>query len=697
MQVRTAAVALTIVGALATASYAKSPSVDDIRRSTGAIDGNAIVGNLADTKNWLSYGLGYDEKRFSKLKQINADNVGKLGLAWTHELNTRRGIEATPLVVDGVMYLTGPWSIVFAIDVRSGKRLWTYDPKVPRSIGIKGCCDVVNRGAALWKGKVYSATFDGRLIALDAATGKLAWEVDTINDRSRPYTVTGAVRVFNGKVIIGNGGAEYGVRGYITAFDAETGKQLWRWFSVPGDPSKPYEDESMARAAATWDPAGKYWELGGGGTMWDSIVFDPELNLMYVGVGNGAPWNRDIRSPGGGDNLYLNSIVALNPDTGAYKWHYQETPGDHWDYTSVQTIILADLNIDGRDRKVLLHAPKNGFFYVVDRVTGQFISAKNFVKVTWAKGYDANGRPIETPAARDKVKPWETVPSAFGAHSWHPMSFSPETGLAYIPAQGIPLVHTPEHDFKFNEMKGGKHGSHMGINLGFKINDTPPKEKAFGRLIAWDPVKQREVWSHEYPSPWNGGTLVTAGNVVFQGTADARFVAYNAATGKKLWETPVGSGAVSGPVTYELDGEQYVSIAVGWGGVYGKFARASKRAATGRVYTFKIGGTAKPPKDVMTTDVALVAGHTYDKSLVDQGGKLYGSACAQCHGTPGGDSGAVPNLGYTSKDNLDNLAGIVLTGALAEGGMPNYKGKLTEQEVTAIAAYIQATVDAARK
>ncbi len=697
MLVRTTAVALAIAGAIATASYAQSPSTDDIRRITGGVDGKAIVGNLAETKNWLSYGLGYDEKRFSKLKQINTDNVGKLGLAWSHELSSRRGVEATPLVVDGIMYVTASWSILHAIDVRTGKKIWTYDPKVPRSYGKNGCCDVVNRGAALWKGKVYVGTFDGRLVAVDAATGKPAWEVDTIIDRSRAYTITGAVRVFNGKVIIGNGGAEYGVRGYISAYDAETGKQLWRWFSVPGDPSKPFEDESMARAAATWDPAGKWWEAGGGGTMWDSMVFDPELNLMYVGTGNGSPWNRDIRSPGGGDNLYLNSIVALNPDTGEYKWHYQQTPGDHWDYTSVQPMILADLNIDGRERKVIMHAPKNGFFFVIDRVTGQFISAKNFVKVTWAKGYDANGRPIETPAARAKNKPWETVPSAFGAHSWHSMSFSPETGLAYLPAQGIPVTHTPEKDFKLNEPKDFKYGSNGGFNIGFKLNAVPPKEKMFGRLIAWDPVKQKEVWRQEHVAPWNGGTLATAGNLVFQGTADARFVAYNATTGEKLWETPVGSGAVAAPVTYEVDGEQYVSIAVGWGGVFGKFARISDRVAPGRIYTFKVNGTAKPPKDVIAAPFKLVEGHKFDKNMVNKGAGLYVSSCAHCHGVIGGKSGVVPNLGLVSKETLDDLASIVLTGALEEGGMPNFNGKLSKKDVSAIAAFIQSSADAARK
>ena len=350
-------VALALGAALASGSVLAEPRTpEQIRQVTGGIDAAAIIANDRDTRDWLSYGLNYAETRFSKLSEIHTGNVGELGLAWTYDLNSRRGVEATPLVVDGVMYVTSSWSVVHSIDVRTGEELWTYDPEVPRDYAEKGCCDVVNRGVALYGGMIYVATYDGRLVALDAATGKPSWEVDTIIDRSKAYTITGAPRVYNGKVVIGNGGAEYGVRGYLTAYDAKSGEQAWRWFAVPGDPSKPFEDDSMARAALTWDPSGKYWEAGGGGTMWDSMVFDPELNLLYVGTGNGNPWNRDIRSPGGGDNLYLASIVALNPDTGEYVWHYQETPGDHWDYTSTQPLILADLQIDGRMRKVIMHA-----------------------------------------------------------------------------------------------------------------------------------------------------------------------------------------------------------------------------------------------------------------------------------------------------------------------------------------------------
>ena len=535
----------------ASSAIAQTPakgSPEHIKAVTSAVDGASIKANTATSNDWPTIGLDYAETRFSKLNQINTDTVKKLGLVWTYPLESSRGVEATPVVVDGIMYVTASWSVVHAVDVRTGKRLWTYDPKIDREKGYKGCCDVVNRGVALWKGKVFVGAYDGRLVALDAVNGKVVWEKDTLIDKEHSYTITGAPRVFNGKVVIGNGGAEYGARGYITAYDAETGNQAWRWFTVPGDPSKPFEDESMAAAAKTWDPAGKYWLNGGGGTAWDTITFDPDLNMVYVGTGNGSPWNRDIRSPSGGDNLYLASLVALNADTGKYIWHYQETPGDHWDYTSTQPMILADINIDGAPRKVILHAPKNGFFFVVDRTNGKFISAKNFVDVNWATGYDANGRPIEVKEARGEAA-YDSIPGPFGAHNWHPMSFNPQTGLVYLPAQGVPLNLTPEKTFAQNAATPGKFAAFAGWNVGFMLNATPPKAPAFGRLLAWDPVKQKEAWRAEYIAPWNGGTLTTAGNLVFQGTADGRFIAYNATTGEKLWETPVGTGVVAAAST----------------------------------------------------------------------------------------------------------------------------------------------------
>jgi quinohemoprotein ethanol dehydrogenase len=661
------------------------------------VDQAYIRQNEAHTKEWPTIGLDYAETRFSKLKQIDDLNVKDLGLAWSYDLESTRGVEATPLIVQGVMYVSGPWSIIHAIDVRTGKRLWVYDPKVPRELGYKGCCDVVNRGVAVHKGKVYVGAYDGRLIAIDVATGKLVWETDTIIDHSRSYTITGAPRVFKGNVVIGNGGAEFGVRGYVTAYDAESGAQKWRWFIVPGDPSKPFEDESMEKAAKTWDPAGKYWEAGGGGTAWDNMAFDPDLNLIIVGTGNGSPWARSMRSPAGGDNLYLSSLVALNADTGKYVWHYQETPGDNWDYTATQSIILADIEISGQQRKVILHAPKNGFFFVIDRTNGQFISAKNFVDVNWATGYDANGRPIEIPEARQSDKPRDSIPGPYGAHNWHPMSFNPQTGLVYLPAQNVPLTLVDNKSWKLGVNAPGAFGSGLGWNIATHINAEPPTSKPFGRLIAWDPVQQKEVWRQEHVSPWNGGTLTTAGNLVFQGTADGRFVAYNAKTGTKLWETATGTGIVAAPATYEVDGKQYVSIAVGWGGVYGMILRATERKGPGTVYTFALGGTAKVPEFAASQRV-LLKDVKYDPAQVTEGGRLYVSNCAICHGVPGvfGVGGNVSNLGYSTTSTISDLEKYVFKGPYTEAGMPDFTGKLKPEEIEKIKAFIQGTVDAMR-
>ncbi len=676
---------------------ADTASEERIRAVTGKVDGATIQQNANTSHDWPSYGLDYAETRYSRLSQVSERTVKDLGLLWSYNLESTRGVEATPIVVNGVMFVSASWSVVHAIDARTGKRLWVYDPKVDREKGYRGCCDVVNRGVAIHKGKVYVGAYDGRLIALDAATGKVVWETDTLIDRSRSYSITGAPRVYKGKVIIGNGGAEYGVRGYVTAYDAETGKQKWRWFTVPGDPSKPFEDASMARAATTWDPSGKYWEAGGGGTAWDTMAFDPELNLMYIGTGNGSPWAHSKRSPGGGDNLYLSSIVALDPDTGQYKWHYQETPGDNWDYTATQPMILADLTLEGKKRKVILHAPKNGFFFVIDRVNGQFISAKNFVDVNWATGYDAKGRPIEVPAARRGDQPRDSIPGPSGAHNWHPMSFNPQTGLVYLPAQNIPLSLMDDKTWTHNSKHPGQLMSGLGWNTASLFSAVSPQNKPFGRLIAWDPVKQKEVWRQEHVSPWNGGTLTTAGNLVFQGTADGRFVAYNARTGDKLWEAPTGTGVVAGPATYIVDGKQYVSVAVGWGGVPAIVQRYTNREGPGTVYTFALGGMAKAPEFVSYRQGPLLQGVKYDPNHVAEGAMLYVSNCVICHGVPGVDPGGnVKNLGYTAAENIGNLERIVFKGPFTSQGMPDFTGRLTATDVEKIKAFIQDTANSVR-
>ncbi len=669
-------------------------SNEHITAVTTSINDQALVNAKNDSKDWLSYGLNYSENRFSQLNSISDKNVNDLGLMWSYDLNSIRGVEATPVVVDGIMYVTAPWSIVHAIDTRTGKQIWTYDPKVPKETGVKACCDVVNRGVALYKGKVFFASLDGRLIALDAATGTKVWEQVTL-DTTKNYTITGAPRVFKGKVIIGNGGAEYGVRGYITAYDAESGEQAWRWYSVPGNPDETYEQPELEMAAETWDPSGKYWELGGGGTMWDSMAYDPELDLMYVGVGNGSPWNRRLRSPGGGDNLFLSSIVALDPDDGSYKWHYQETPGDHWDYTATQSLILADLEIDGAKRKVIMQAPKNGFFFVIDRTNGEFISAQNFVDVNWASGYDDNGRPMELEAAEYKSGTYEAIPGPNGAHNWHPMSYNPTTGLVYIPAQNMPFVWEDDPNWVANSTATGGFMSGTGWNLGILMSEVPPKSAIFGHLLAWDPVKQKAAWKVDHIGPWNGGTLSTAGNLVFQGSADGRFVAYNAINGDKLWEVPVGTGVVAAPVTYEVDGQQYVSIAAGWGGAIGLRDHFSESQSPGKIYTFSLDGKTPMPELEIPEAKPILSGVPYKPEDFELGAKLYVSHCFLCHGLPAvSNGGNIPNLGFSDRNKIENLKNIVLTDALKELGMPNFAGKLSEDEVTKIQAFIQGVADA---
>ncbi|HSC14273.1 MAG TPA: PQQ-dependent dehydrogenase, methanol/ethanol family, partial [Gammaproteobacteria bacterium] len=418
------------------------------RPTAAAVDAVRLLAADAEPGQWLTTGRTYGEQRFSPLDEIDASNVGELGLAWYGDLRVSRAQEATPLFVDGVLYVTTAWSNVNAYDARTGNPLWSFDAKVPREWGSRACCDVVNRGPAAWNGKIYVGTIDGRLVALDAATGTPAWEADTLVRRDIAYTITGAPRVVKGKVIIGNGGAEYGVRGYVSAYDAETGALAWRFFTVPGDPKLGFENETLARAAETWN--GEWWRLGGGGTVWDSMAYDADLDLLYVGTGNGSPWNRGLRSPGGGDNLFLSSIVALRPGDGSYVWHYQTTPGDSWDYTATQPIVVADLTLDGAQRRVVMQAPKNGFFYVLDAASGRLLSADKFAAVNWASGVDlATGRPIENPAARYEVtgRAAAVQPSSGGAHNWHPMAYSPQTGLVYFSASDNALGYAPDKNF----------------------------------------------------------------------------------------------------------------------------------------------------------------------------------------------------------------------------------------------------------
>jgi quinohemoprotein ethanol dehydrogenase len=628
----------------------------------------------------LTHGLTYAEQRFSPLDQINEHTVAKLSLAWSFDTGTDRGLEATPLAVDGVLYFTGSWSIVFAVDARTGKLLWKWDPKVDQAeYGAKACCDVVNRGVAVYRGKVYVGVLDGRLTALAAKNGSVVWEVLTV-DRSKPYIITGAPRIVKGQVIIGNSGADMGVRGYVSAYDANTGVLRWRFYTVPGDPAKPFESDAMAKAAATWK--GRWWEVGGGGTVWDAMAFDPDLNLLYVGTGNGSPWNRHIRSPGGGDNLYLASILALNPDDGQLVWYYQTTPGETWDYTATQHIVLADLELGGRTRQVLMQAPKNGFFYVLDRRTGELISAASIVRQTWTTGIDLKtGRPREAPGADYRDRPAHIRPGTLGAHNWQPMSYNPRTGLMYIPAQENIRYFEQDRHFVYQPnmatMMSGTYPA-AGI-LPEKVPLSRLKERTYaGNLLAWDPVAQRERWRVSYPNHWNGGTLSTAGNLVLQGTAAGTLAVYRATDGQKLWERWVGASVMAPPVTYLVNGVQQISILVGFGGGFGRGARHP-----GKLLTFALGGTAPLPDRPAPERVRAIA-QPASAATIARGGALFEMYCARCHG--GGTT--LKDLRYSAEGVFSIYPDIVLKGIMVDAGMRSFGSVLDEGDVAAIRAWV---------
>ena len=674
----------------------KAEQQQRIATATASIDGARIANANSEPGNWLSHGRTYDEQRHSPLTQINDQSVADLSLAWHWDTGTTRGLEATPIVVDGIMFSTGPWSVVWAHDAQSGKLIWQHDPAVPKAYGRYACCDVVNRGVAAWRGRVYVGTIDGRLIALDAATGKLQWEVQT-TDLERAYTITGAPRIVKGKVIIGNGGAEYGVRGYITAYDANTGKQDWRFFTVPGDPAKPFESAAMEMAAKTWRAgSSKWWEVGGGGTVWDSMAYDPELNLLYVGVGNGSPWNRYIRSPGGGDNLFLSSMLAINPDNGTLVWHYQTTPGDTWDYTAVQHMILADIDIAGAPRKVIMQAPKNGFFYVLDRANGELISAEAYVPVSWATHIDREtGRPVENPAAHYANEPKVIQPGPLGGHNWQPMSFSPHTELVYIPALDLSFAYSQDNAFKY---KPGDWNS--GIDFDATIPTKDPDQlitnlkSLRGHLAAWDPKTQREVWRVQHSGTWNGGVLSTAGNLVFQGLSDGRFVAFTADTGRLVWEFSTNVGIMAAPVTYTVAGEQYIAVVAGWGGAFGLTSGAPRHRdnvlTEGRILAFKLGGEAALPQPQVTyIDIPQPPEIQSSTKQVASGESQYHHYCSVCHGPAVIESsGSIPDLRYSSGPVHQAWDAIVRGGAYANKGMPSFAHALEPDDAEAIRAYV---------
>ncbi len=695
--------AITMAALMAVAASAAGSDKNHV-----LVDEQRVKSAGKDGANWLLYGRTSDEKRYSPLTQINRHTVQKLGLAWEFDDfisrgKTERGEQATPLVVDGVVYFSSSWSVVYAIDAKTGKALWTFDPDVDGSWARITCCGVTNRGVAVWKGKVYVATLDGFLVAIDATTGKESWRVDTLTDRSKSYAITGAPRVAGDNIVIGNGGAEMGARGYVTAYNAESGKQAWRFFTVPGDPAKCDEHPEITQARKTWGDDSR-WDLGGGGTVWDSMTYDPDLNLLYIGTGNGSPhpiWNRDPNNPTN-DNLYLSSIVAVDATSGRMKWYYQTTPGDSWDYTATQNMILADLTIDTKRHKVIMQAPKNGFFYVLDRQTGKLLSAEKYTTVTWADHIDMQtGRPVKSAQADYGTTEKIVWPSQAGGHNWQPMAYSDESGLVYIPVLEAPMkfILRPQPNFVRGMIVQGVAAQFPPYADDDKAMIGQPKPSFHSLLKAWDPVRQTLVWQSDTMSYWNGGVLTTGGGLVLQGRNDGTLVAYDSKTGTVLKEIKTGTAILAAPISYAIDDEQYIAVLAGFGGAltvsYPPDSAPFDYQNSSRLLVFKLGGgvVPLPPKRVEPDLEPIPEHHVVREDRLARGLELYQTHCFRCHGFQGNLSG-YPNLWNMPSDVHESFKDVVLGGIMSYSGMASFSDVLTEEDAEAIHDFL---VDDARK
>lgn len=627
------------------------------------------------TTQWAAHGGDHSEQRHSPLKQITVDNVQQLGVAWYADIPERGGYQTTPLVIDGKIIITTPWSKAYAFDARSGEQLWKYDPLVPREIAATSlCCNVSNRGAAYWNGKAIWGTLDGRLVAVDVNTGELVWEAQT-TDPEKALSITGAPRIGEGIVLIGQAGAEYHQRGYMSGWDAETGEKLWHWWAVPGNPADGFEQPELEWAADTWK--GEWWKFGGGGTPWDGILYDPKTDLVIFGTGNGAPWPAEVRSPGGGDNLFTASIVALEAKTGKYRWHYQAVPMDNFDYDNASPLTTAELVINGEKKHVVMQAPKNGIFYVIEAATGKVLSADLFVPgANWLTGFDKenNWAPILNPHANIGATGmgWTIVP--FQTHVWQPQAFSQDTGFMYVPTRYASYGMVSE--------AGAMMGNQMlSIAIGRQPEFAAPtisqeERTANTGLLAWDPVQRTAAWRNPEGSGSNG-ILSTAGNLVFQGNGN-NLLAFKADTGEKVWTAEVGAGIAGGPVTYSIDGEQYVA-GVG----------AAGRNAGGRLVVYKLGGTAElPPPPPPVQQVLNPPENFGSEATLALGQEKYAQNCAICHEN-GRQMGGFPDLRYSAFLNSDaGFKAVVIDGALTEAGMLSFEKALSLEETEAIRAHL---------
>jgi PQQ-dependent dehydrogenase (methanol/ethanol family) len=658
---------------------------------------------------WMSYGGTYSEQRFSPLKQIDASNVGTLGLQWFADYDTNQNQYGSPLYVDGVIYVSTARNVVHAFDARNGKELWKYNPMI-QGERLRFNLGLVNRGIAAWNGKIITGTLDARLVAIDAKTGKEVWSVDTVppslglgEEMSKRYSITMAPRVAKGKVFIGGSGGEYGVRGWIAAFDVETGKEAWRFWTVPGDPSKPFESEQMKQAASTW--GAEWWKSGGGGTVWDATVYDPETDLLFFGTGNATPWNAQVRDPKIGDALYTASIVAVKPDTGEYVWHYQEVPADTWDFDAVSPMMTADITFDGQQKHVLLQPSKNGFFYVLEAATGKLLSADPFTEVNWATGVDLKtGRPIEVKAARYEKEPWNMAPGAQGGHSWHPNAYSPDTGLAYIPAWEAYMTMANPAPAAMENARRGTTAS--GFSLGVAFGGPTPegglkpyaRTGVRGRLTAWDPVTRKIAWTAE---PYAGGlptsgVLATAGNLVLMGNGAGKTLnVFDAKTGATLWTFDAKTAVFAAPISYELDGKQYIAASVGGAAQGGYFAPTNAR-----MLVFALGGKAVLPEPAPYTPPPLnPPSVTASADVIAHGEQVYGQYCSVCHGANGVQARtSFPNLTVTpllhTQEGFDQ---VVLKGGRADKGMGSFASEIKAEDTVAVREYLVSRANAIKE
>lgn len=685
-------------------------------RPPGSVDAERLQAAATDPGNWLATGRDSQGTYYSPLTRINSQNVGKLGFAWSYDLGTYRGQEATPIVVDGVMYTSGTWGYVYAVDAATGKQIWRYDPQATHLAARNPCCDLVNRGVAVWKGRVYVASVDGRLHALDAATGAKVWEADTVIDHKLPYSSTGAPQIAGRVVVIGNSGADMGrggVRGYVSAYDLDTGAFKWRVFTVPPEPGHAYESPAIEAASRTWDaPRDPEYKLGG--TAWDGFAYDPVLGLVYFGTGNAAPYDSRQIGPSNLDELYTASILAVRADSGQLMWHYQTTPHDHWDFDSVQKLVMADVMIDGKPRQTIMQASKNGFFYVLDRKSGELLSAANYTYVTWASRVDLKtGKPVVTDQADWSKKPSNIYPSWAGGHTWNPMSYSLATHLVYIPVLDVPNIWVD---------MAGNGGSVKYIDGFFTVNGIMPddsyapadlrgmfgplpdkaslvgtrKDKLVRELIrAWDPVAGKTVWEHETSTGmrgYDGGVMSTAGNLVFQGRGSGELWVYAADSGKVLKTIPTGSHIMAAPATYTVNGEQYVAVQAGYGGAaitvgtIPPSSAAAKYQNVNRIIAFKLGGPAVPlPTPRVAAAIQKPPQQTAGKESIQAGETKFVQECSRCHVL--GPS-VTPDLRNLSPGLHAAFKDIVLRGAVAPTGMEAFDDLLTEKDVEDIHAYL---------